>query len=99
MRSTYALILTVAVLTAGAWSGQCCAQAKMPRLGMLISSEANKSLKWHSAFVQGLVERGWVPGKNLVLEYRFARGGPLRFSDAAEELVRLKVDVIYAGSA
>ena len=97
--SGYASVLAVMVLTAGAWSGECWAQARVPRVGMLILSEAVKAQSWHSTFTQGLAERGWVPGKNVVLEYRFARGEGMRFKDGAEELVRLKVDVIYAVSA
>jgi putative ABC transport system substrate-binding protein len=66
---------------------------------MLMMSEASKAQSWHSTFTQGLIERGWVPGKNVVLEYRFASGEDMRFKDGAEELVRLKVDVIFAVSA
>ncbi len=92
-------MLAVAALTAGAWSGESWAQAKVPRVGMLILSEAVKPLSWHSSFIEGLAERGWVPGKNVELEYRFASGDGMRFDEGAEELVRLKVDVIYALSA
>ncbi len=92
-------MLAVAVLTAGAWSGESWAQAKVPRVGILLLSEATKTQAWHSTFTQGLIERGWAPGKEVALEYRFASGKSMRFKDGAEELVRLKVDVIYAVSA
>jgi putative ABC transport system substrate-binding protein len=62
-------------------------------------SEATKSQAWHATFTQGLIERGWAPGKKVALEYRFASGKSMRFDDGAEEMVRLKVDVIMAFSA
>ena len=97
--SRYALALAVAILLAGAWLGECWAQAKVPRVGILLLSEAIKTQGWHSAFTQGLIERGWAPGKKVALEYRFASGKSMQFDDGAEELVRLKVDVIMAFSA
>jgi putative ABC transport system substrate-binding protein len=56
-------------------------------------------------FRRGLRELGWVEGKNLAIEYRWAEGRFERLNGLAEELVRLKVDVIvaptsiYAGAA
>ncbi len=50
------------------------------------------------AFLQGLRDLGWVEGKTIVIEYRWAEGRPDRLPDLAAELVRLKVDVILAGS-
>jgi len=50
-----------------------------------------------NAFLQGMRELGYVEGKNLVIEWRFADGKPERLPGLAAELVRLKVDVIVAG--
>jgi len=47
------------------------------------------------AFRQGLRELGYVEGKNIVIEYRYAEGKPDRLPDLASELVRLKLDVIF----
>ena len=47
-------------------------------------------------FRQGLRDLGWVEGKNIVVEYRWAEGHYDRLASLAEELVRLKVDVIVA---
>ena len=48
------------------------------------------------AFVQGLRESGYVEGRNFVFERRFADGKLERFNELAEELVRAKVDIIFA---
>ena len=48
------------------------------------------------AFLQGLRELGWVEGKTILIEYRWAEGRSDRLPDLAAELVRLKVDVIFA---
>jgi putative ABC transport system substrate-binding protein len=50
------------------------------------------------AFRLGLRERGWVEGRNLVIEFRAADGKMERLADLADELVRLKVDLIVAPS-
>ena len=51
------------------------------------------------AFRQGLRELGYVEGRNITIEYRWAEGKPERMRELAEELVRLKVDVIMAPSS
>ena len=48
-------------------------------------------------FRQGLRDKGWIEGKNIVIEERWAEGRPERIPDLAAELVRMKVDVIVAG--
>jgi ABC-type uncharacterized transport system substrate-binding protein len=48
------------------------------------------------AFRQGLRELGWVEGQNIVVAYRFAEGRLDRLPDLAAELVRLKVELIFA---
>ena len=51
------------------------------------------------AFRQGLHDLGYIEGRNLVIEYRWAEGKSERMRELAEELVRLKVDVIMAPSS
>ncbi len=51
------------------------------------------------AFRQGLRDLGYVEGRNIAIEYRWAEGKPERMRELAEELVRLKVDVIIAPSS
>lgn len=51
------------------------------------------------AFRQGLRDLGYVEGRNVTIEFRWAEGKPEHIRDLAEELVRLKVDVIMAPSS
>jgi ABC-type uncharacterized transport system substrate-binding protein len=74
--------------------------AKVSRIGWLLtgSLEAPETRALLSAFRQGARERGYVEGQNLVIEYRPAEGQLDRFPALAADLVRLKVDLIVAGS-
>jgi ABC-type uncharacterized transport system substrate-binding protein len=53
----------------------------------------------HKAFRQGLRELGYVEGETIAIEWRFAEGKLGRFSDLANDLVRLKVDLIVTGGS
>jgi ABC-type uncharacterized transport system substrate-binding protein len=67
---------------------------KVPRIGYLAASPSTASPARTEAFRQGLRELGYVEGKNIVIEYRWAEGKVDRLPGLASELVRLKVDVI-----
>ena len=69
---------------------------KIPRIGLLSPFSPSDNALWHQAFRQGLRDLGWVEGKNISIEYRYAEGEADRLPDLAAELVRLKVDVIVA---
>ncbi len=71
--------------------------ARILRIGILIPGSASIYSARVEAFRQRLRELGYVEGKNIVIEYRYAEGKPDRLPDLAAELVRLKVDVIVAG--
>ncbi len=70
---------------------------KVYRIGYLAtgSGSATTGARPSEVFRQGLRELGWVEGQNIAIEYRNAEGRTDRLSDLAEDLVRLKVDVIY----
>jgi ABC-type uncharacterized transport system substrate-binding protein len=70
---------------------------KMPRLGHLSTTFPSTSPARIEAFRQGLHQLGYVEGKNIVIEWRYAEGKPDRLPALAAELVRLKVDVIVTG--
>jgi putative ABC transport system substrate-binding protein len=67
---------------------------KIPRIGILFIGSRNQPHL--EAFKQGLRERGYTEGKNILLEYRYAEGKEDRLPELAAELVQLKVDVIVA---
>src|SRR5512144_448237 len=66
---------------------------QIPRVGVLNAVNAPAS---REALVQGLGERGYAEGRNIIIDYRSADGHLERFPDLAAELVRAKVDVIVA---
>jgi ABC-type uncharacterized transport system substrate-binding protein len=67
---------------------------KVPRIGFLEGSTASTIAVRLEAFRQELRRLGWIEGKNIAIEYRFAKQKPERQSELAVELVGLKVDVI-----
>jgi len=74
---------------------------KVPLIGFLNTSSASNSetsLRL-DAFRQGLHDLGYVEGKNINIEYRYADGKLERLPKLAEELVRLKVDLVVAANA
>jgi putative ABC transport system substrate-binding protein len=75
--------------------------AKLPTIGFLGAATLSARSQWVDAFVQPLRELGWIEGRTVAIEYRFAEGRNERMADIAAEFVRLKVDVIvtYSTSA
>jgi len=71
---------------------------KVYRIGFLGDSPAAFAEPME-AFRQGLRDLGYVEGRNIAIEYRWAEGKPERMRELAEELVRLKVDVIVVPSS
>ena len=71
---------------------------KIPRIGFLVASTSSLYSARIETFRQGLRELGYVEGKNIVIEYRFAEGKEDRVRDLAAELVSLKVDIIVTAA-
>lgn len=68
------------------------------RIGRLVPISAEAEAQIREGLRQGLRELGWIEGKNVIFESRYAEGDIRRLGDLAAELVRLKVDVIVTGS-
>jgi putative ABC transport system substrate-binding protein len=73
--------------------------AKMPRIGLLSLNSQESSRSTVDAFREGLRERGWVDGQNIVIEFRYADGMVDRLPAFVAELIRLKVDIIVTTSS
>ena len=67
---------------------------KIARIGFLDASTASGMAVLVEAFQQELTKLGWIEGKNITIEYRFAEQKPERLPELAAELLRLKVDLI-----
>jgi putative tryptophan/tyrosine transport system substrate-binding protein len=70
---------------------------KLPTIGFLGTTTASAWQPWTAAFVQRLRELGWVEGRNVAIEYRWAEARSDRFAEIAAEFVQFKVDVIVTG--
>jgi len=71
--------------------------AKLPTIGYLGTAAASAWAPWTAAFVQRLHELGWIDGRTVAIQYRWAEGRSERLAEIAAEFVRLKVDVIVTG--
>jgi len=81
---------------AAAWPVAARAQqlGKLPTIGCLHGTTLSTGGQWVAAFVQRLRELGWIEGRTVAIEVRWAEGRSERFAEIAAEFVRLKVDVI-----
>ena len=88
-----------AMLLALSFPAEAQQPSKVIRLGFLLATSASIEKSRIEAFRQGVRELGYVEGKNIVIEWRYAEGKFDRLPDLAAELVRLKVEVIVAGGS
>ena len=80
---------------AASWPFAARAQqsGKLPTIGFL-GTDAAVFSPWTAAFAERLRALGWIDGRTITIEYRWAEGRPERDAEIAAEFVRLKVDVI-----
>src|SRR5215468_4933681 len=86
---------------AAAWPLAAMAQqaGKLPTIGFFGVATASAWNPWVAAFVERLHELGWIEGRTVAIEYRWAEGRTDRYAEIAAELVRRKVDVIVTGQS
>jgi putative ABC transport system substrate-binding protein len=94
-KSVFVWLLATVLLTTIPFA-QAQQAGKIFRIGFLDNSTASGSAVLVEAFRQELSKLGWIEGKNIIIEYRFAEQKPERLPELAAELVRLKVDLIVA---
>lgn len=96
VKSAFLLFLIITVSTLCVTPGTAQDSRKIPRIGLLSSGTATTPghQRTRQAFLQGLEELGYVEGKNVIIEYRYANRDLKVLPKLAAELVRLGVDVI-----
>jgi putative ABC transport system substrate-binding protein len=84
---------------AAAWPLAARAQqsGRLPTVGFLGAGSALADRPWTDAFARRLRELGWIDGRTVMVEYRWAEGRAERYAEIAAEFVRLKVEVIVTG--
>ena len=98
MKKTITVLTLCALLFALSSSAEAQQGGKVPRIGFLDNSTASGSAVLVEAFRQELSKLGWIEGKNITIEYRFAEQKNERLPELAADLVRLKVDLIVVTS-
>ena len=73
-------------------------QPAMPVIGFIHAGSPTSSGSHIASFRQGLNEMGYVEGRNITIEYRWAEGRPDRYPELAADLIRRKVNVIATGA-
>lgn len=97
LRNPKFLLMLCTLLLAPCFSVQA-QPAKIPRLGFLIAASPAAVAPRLEAFRQGLRELGYVEGKNVEIEWRYAEGKLDRLPALAAELTRTKIDIIVTGA-
>jgi len=96
MRRRLALLLAVGLLAAPLVA-EAQQGARTARVGVLVPGPPDPQAdETYNAFRQGLRERGWIEGQNLVLDFRYAYNQYDRLPALARELVALQPDAIFA---
>jgi putative ABC transport system substrate-binding protein len=90
-REFIGLVVGATIGTRGAHSQQA---ASVRRIGVLSPFAPPDTLLWNKALLRGLRDLGWIEGKNLAIEYRYAEGKKERLTDLVNDLVQKKVDVL-----
>ena len=95
-RKITALVISVLLFAVSVRAG--AQQPLNARIGYLDLSTRSSSTGYLEAFRQEMNTLGWIEGKNITIDYRFAEQEPKRLANLAAELVSLKVDVILCAS-
>src|SRR5262249_27509787 len=81
-------------VTAWPFAARAQQPTKLPTIGFLGTTTLSALGEWVAAFVQRLRELGWIEGRNIAIEYRWAETRSERYGEIAAELGQSKVDVI-----
>jgi putative ABC transport system substrate-binding protein len=95
--ASWLAVASIPILLATTFAAHAQSRERVYRIGYLQTATPEEQEPLTKAFEDGLRELGYVEGRNVVIERRFARGRQELLPDLAEELVRLDVDVIVTG--
>ena len=90
--------ITLIGCAAAAWPLVARAQQPLPVVGFIHAGSPANSSSHVASFRQGLNEIGYVEGRNVTIEYRWAEGSHDRYPELAADLIRQKVNVIAIGA-
>src|SRR5262249_1446814 len=93
MKTRITVLTLYAMLFALSFSGEAQQPTKIPRIGFGAGTGPDSIVE----FRRGLQDLGYIEGKNILIEYRYAKG-VAEYPNLVAELVRLKVDVIVVTS-
>jgi putative ABC transport system substrate-binding protein len=88
------LLATFGATTVVPWRAEAQPAIQPIRIGVLSPFTPADAAPWHRAFEAGLQQLGWIGGRNIRIEYRFANGASERLPDLAADILRLKVDLV-----
>src|SRR5262249_34315721 len=80
------------------WSGLAQSPPKRPLIGLLLASSKKAGAPYYGGFSSGMRELGYLEGRDYAVEERYSDGDASRLPSLAQELVRLKPDVIVAAT-
>jgi putative ABC transport system substrate-binding protein len=91
------IVFSVAFLfLASAHAAEAQQPKKIPKIGYLTNDSVPVDLPRRNALKQGLRDLGYIEGQNIIIEYRVGEGHSEKLPELMAELVRLKVDVVFA---
>src|SRR5438093_3500055 len=95
-REFIALLSGAAATSSSIWPLAARAQqaARLPTIGFLGATTPSLQNQWTAAFLQRLRELGWIEGRTVAIELRWAEGRAERAAEIVAEFVRLKVELI-----
>ncbi|HME62634.1 MAG TPA: ABC transporter substrate-binding protein [Candidatus Binatia bacterium] len=99
MKTKVTVLTVIAMLFALSSVAEAQKPKKIYHMGILISASPSIASRRIQAFQQALRDLGYIEGKNMIIEYRYAEGKLEPLADLAKELVRLKVDIIVTDTS
>lgn len=94
-RVAQALVTLAIVLSAPSVLAQ---ERGTPRIGIVWGGTTTSSARFADAFVAGLRDHGYIPGRNIILDSRFADGVPARYPELIDEVLMLKPDLLFGAA-